>query len=98
MLPATPFIFLASLLLPSLAQNLPDDARYSALQADAEERTDEADAIIALAVPEGYTAAPWYPTPHGGWTPDWAEAYAKAEELVANMTLAEKTNITTGTG
>ncbi|KAF2205910.1 beta-glucosidase-like protein [Delitschia confertaspora ATCC 74209] len=51
-----------------------------------------------LAVPDGYVAAPYYPTPHGGWTADWSESYRKASLLVSNMTLAEKTNITAGTG
>jgi beta-glucosidase len=36
--------------------------------------------------------------PHGGWTSDWSESYRKASMLVSNMTLAEKTNITAGTG
>jgi beta-glucosidase len=36
--------------------------------------------------------------PHGGWTSDWSESYQKASMLVSNMTLAEKTNITAGTG
>lgn len=49
-------------------------------------------------VPEGYHAAPYYPTPHGGWLPSWSDAYAKAQALVSQMTLAEKTNITSGTG
>ena len=46
----------------------------------------------------GYVAAPYYPTPHGGWIEAWANAYAKAQALVEQMTLAEKTNITAGTG
>lgn len=49
-------------------------------------------------VPAGYVAAPYYPAPQGGWTHDWADAYQKAQALVATMTLAEKTNITGGTG
>ena len=51
-----------------------------------------------LAVPDEYEAAPYYPAPYGGWVSDWSDSYAKAEELVAKMTLAEKTNITCGTG
>lgn len=51
-----------------------------------------------LPVPAGYVAAPYYPTPHGGWTSDWSESYRKASLLVSNMTLAEKANITAGTG
>ena len=50
------------------------------------------------AVPAGFVAAPYYPAPYGGWADDWAEAYSKAVDLVSNMTLAEKVNITAGTG
>ena len=49
-------------------------------------------------VPAGYVAAPYYPTPHGGWIEAWADAYSKAQALVEQMTLAEKTNITAGSG
>ncbi len=49
-------------------------------------------------VPAGYVAAPYYPTPHGGWIAAWDESYAKAQALVRQMTLAEKTNITGGSG
>ncbi|KAM4066463.1 fibronectin type III-like domain-containing protein [Hirsutella rhossiliensis] len=40
----------------------------------------------------------YYPAPYGGWADDWVESYAKARKLVDAMTLAEKTNITSGTG
>jgi beta-glucosidase len=50
------------------------------------------------AVPAGYVAAPYYPSPHGGWVSDWSESYQKASQLVSTMTLAEKTNITAGSG
>ncbi|KAK3378429.1 glycoside hydrolase superfamily [Podospora didyma] len=49
-------------------------------------------------VPAGYVAAPYYPTPHGGWLPSWTASYEKARALVSQMTLAEKTNITGGVG
>jgi beta-glucosidase len=49
-------------------------------------------------VPAGYVAAPYYPTPPGGWVSNWTAAYAKAQKVVANMTLAEKVNLTTGVG
>ncbi len=49
-------------------------------------------------VPAGYHADPYYPTPYGGWVDSWREAYTKAQALVAQMTLAEKTNITSGVG
>jgi hypothetical protein len=48
-------------------------------------------------VPAGYVAAPYYPAPHGGWTSDWSGSYTKASLVVGNMTLAEKTNLTSGT-
>ncbi|KAL2814484.1 putative beta-glucosidase F [Aspergillus granulosus] len=41
---------------------------------------------------------PYYPAPSGGWVSNWAEAYEKAHRIVSNMTLAEKVNLTTGTG
>ncbi|CAG7928161.1 unnamed protein product [Penicillium olsonii] len=47
---------------------------------------------------EGYESPPYYPTPPGGWIADWSEAYSKAQHIVGNMTLAEKVNLTTGTG
>jgi beta-glucosidase len=50
------------------------------------------------AVPKGFEAIPYYPAPHGGWAPSWKDAYAKAQALVSQMTLAEKTNITSGAG
>ncbi|KUJ20941.1 uncharacterized protein LY89DRAFT_715245 [Mollisia scopiformis] len=49
-------------------------------------------------LPAGYVAAPYYPTPKGGWVSNWTAAYEKAKVVVANMTLAEKVNLTTGTG
>ncbi|KAK3372692.1 glycoside hydrolase family 3 protein [Podospora didyma] len=41
---------------------------------------------------------PWYPTPLGGIADTWAESYKKAAKMVSRMTLAEKVNVTTGTG
>ncbi|KPM38591.1 putative beta-glucosidase E [Neonectria ditissima] len=41
---------------------------------------------------------PWYPSPKGGTAKRWAESYKKAADLVSQMTLPEKVNITTGTG
>ncbi|KAI1827887.1 glycoside hydrolase family 3 protein [Xylaria intraflava] len=49
-------------------------------------------------VPAGYASPPYYPTPYGGWDDDWSGAYEKAVSLVSRMTLAEKVNITAGTG
>jgi beta-glucosidase len=50
------------------------------------------------AVPAGYVAAPYYPAPPGGWVSNWTASYSKAQAVVSNMTLAEKVNLTTGTG
>ncbi|KAL9088309.1 MAG: hypothetical protein Q9165_006234 [Trypethelium subeluteriae] len=50
------------------------------------------------AVPAEYVAKPYYPTPNGGWISDWQTSYAKASAVVRNMTLAEKVNLTSGTG
>ena len=50
------------------------------------------------AVPAEYVAKPYYPSPAGGWIPDWKSSYAKASVIVQNMTLAEKVNLTSGTG
>jgi beta-glucosidase len=41
---------------------------------------------------------PWYPAPKGGSDAAWAESYKKAKELVKQMTLVEKVNVTTGVG
>lgn len=41
---------------------------------------------------------PWYPSPKGGADPAWGESYKKAAELVKQMTLVEKVNVTTGVG
>ncbi|KIX10303.1 uncharacterized protein Z518_01385 [Rhinocladiella mackenziei CBS 650.93] len=41
---------------------------------------------------------PWYPTPRGGTLSSWRESYDKARQMVERMSLAEKVNITTGTG
>ncbi|EEP76442.1 hypothetical protein UREG_01291 [Uncinocarpus reesii 1704] len=49
-------------------------------------------------VPDNFRSPPYYPTPKGGWVPAWEEAYAKAHAVVSKMTLAEKVNLTTGTG
>lgn len=46
----------------------------------------------------GYYVPAYYPAPYGGWVQDWQESYRKGRELVNSMTLAEKTNITAGSG
>lgn len=50
------------------------------------------------AVPDGYVAAPYYPAPYTGWISSWSDSVQKAKALVDTMTLAEKANITAGTG
>lgn len=49
-------------------------------------------------VPQDGLSPPWYPSPKGGADKAWEESYKKAAELVKQMTLVEKVNITTGTG
>ncbi|CAO2651219.1 Nn.00g095160.m01.CDS01 [Neocucurbitaria sp. VM-36] len=49
-------------------------------------------------VPQDGLSPPWYPSPKGGTDKTWEESYKKAAELVKQMTLPEKVNITTGTG
>lgn len=41
---------------------------------------------------------PWYPSPLGGTLQSWEKSYRRASTLVSEMSLAEKVNITTGTG
>lgn len=67
-----------------------DIKRVQRLQGSSKEKRDS--------VPAGFVAAPYYPTPPGGWVANWTVAYEKAQKIVANMTLAEKVNLTTGTG
>ena len=56
-------------------------------------------APLALAGDSGsYDSPPYYPAPKGGWVSTWADAYKKAHQVVSQMTLAEKVNLTTGTG
>ena len=49
-------------------------------------------------VPSDFVASPYYPAPNGGWIASWEASYAKAAAVVQNMTLAEKVNLTSGTG
>ena len=53
---------------------------------------------VLNSAPRDGQSPPWYPTPLGGTDVDWAESYSKAAELVKQMMLVEKVNITTGTG
>lgn len=42
------------------------------------------------------TSPPKYPSPWGSGDGDWAEAYKKAIDVVKQLTLEEKVNLTTG--
>lgn len=55
-------------------------------------------AALGGSLPAGYSAPSYYPAPYTGWSEDWTESVAKAKALVDTMTLAEKANITAGTG
>ncbi|KAI9780207.1 MAG: hypothetical protein M1816_003155 [Peltula sp. TS41687] len=44
------------------------------------------------------TSPPFYPSPWGSGAGDWADAYSKARAFVAQLTLLEKVNLTTGVG
>ncbi|KAE8314822.1 putative beta-glucosidase F [Aspergillus transmontanensis] len=57
----------------------------------------EAESLTSRASTEAYSP-PYYPAPNGGWISEWASAYEKAHRVVSNMTLAEKVNLTSGTG
>ncbi|CAL5870449.1 uncharacterized protein PFLUO_LOCUS4686 [Penicillium psychrofluorescens] len=83
MAPLTSLVLVSLLAQPFLASPVPDA---------------ESDLSARSALPADYQSPPYYPTPPGGWMPDWADAYAKAHAVVSNMTLAEKVNLTTGTG
>lgn len=48
--------------------------------------------------PEDGLSPPWYPSPKGGTLASWKDSYEKASKMVAQMSLVEKVNITTGTG
>lgn len=53
---------------------------------------------LGASLPAGYSAPSYYPAPYTGWIADWSESVQKAKALVDTMTLAEKANITAGTG
>ncbi|KAF2227237.1 putative beta-glucosidase [Elsinoe ampelina] len=54
--------------------------------------------VTTLAVPLDGQSPPWYPAPRGGQDGAWGESFRKASDLVRQMTLVEKVNITTGIG
>ncbi|CAG9983231.1 unnamed protein product [Clonostachys byssicola] len=55
-------------------------------------------AIFAMGQGASNLSPPYYPAPYGGWAPTWSDSYTRAVTLVEAMTLAEKVNITAGTG
>ncbi|WPG97361.1 putative beta-glucosidase e [Acrodontium crateriforme] len=54
--------------------------------------------VVKAGVPEDGESEPWYPSPRGGTVEKWKESYRKAADLVGQMTLVEKVNITSGIG
>ncbi|KAI5309418.1 hypothetical protein KEM55_003271 [Ascosphaera atra] len=52
----------------------------------------------AAAADELAHSPPFYPSPWMDGDGDWAVAYQRAKNFVAGLTLAEKVNLTTGTG
>ena len=44
------------------------------------------------------TSPPYYPSPWGSGSGEWADAYTKARAFVRQLTLLEKVNLTTGVG
>jgi len=96
-----PFLARVSVLLSiaSLGSALISQPEFGSAASEIFRLREETSHISARdSVPAGYYAPPYYPAPPGGWSPAWSESYAKAQLVVANMTLAEKVNLTTGTG
>lgn len=54
-------------------------------------------AIAGIEVPLA-TSPPKYPSPWGTGAGAWGDAYTKAQAFVAQLTLAEMVNLTTGVG
>ena len=54
--------------------------------------------VYKAAVPDDGQSEPWYSSPKGGTVEEWKVAYKKAADLVEQMTLVEKVNVTTGIG
>jgi beta-glucosidase len=90
----------STLVLSTIAVFATCDAAPSLEQLNVARDTSNAQNIAGRAndVPAGFVAKPYYPTPPGGWVSSWTDSYAKARAVVANMTLAEKVNLTSGTG
>ena len=56
------------------------------------------DPQVAAGAQSGQTSPPFYPSPWGEGSGEWAAAYAKAKDFVSQLTLTEKVNLTTGVG
>lgn len=60
--------------------------------------TDFSDPAVVDGARTNQTSPPWYPSPWAQGLGDWGAAYARAREMVSQMTLLEKVNLTTGVG
>ena len=83
----------AALPLTALAQLGPDAAPYPS--STYENATEEYTTLDDLT---GAFSPPKYPSPWGEGLGDWDRAYAQARDFVAQLTLLEKVNLTTGVG
>lgn len=54
--------------------------------------------LVAQGAQINQTSPEKFPSPWGRGQGDWESAYSRARELVAQMTLEEKVNLTTGVG
>jgi beta-glucosidase-like glycosyl hydrolase len=54
--------------------------------------------VVKKATPPDGQSEPWYPSPKGGTVKLWETSYRRAADMVKQMTLPEKVNITTGIG
>ncbi|KAL4815252.1 putative beta-glucosidase A [Aspergillus spinulosporus] len=87
-----PFSFSVSQLVEPVA-HLPAIMKLGWLEAAALTAASVASAQDGLPV-----SPPYYPSPWANGQGEWAEAYNRAVQIVSQMTLDEKVNLTTGTG
>ena len=90
----TQLVFLLSTqILSTLQQDQNNDtAPFPAATYPGAESPDPAAAVTAEFSP------PFYPSPWGTGSGQWADAYSKARAFVGQLTLLEKVNLTTGVG